>query len=167
MLESTDDRILQYAHNAFVPLPYPLYTVEDLKKIPLPEIARQMSAARKTLSKKHVVAGYLTMAENPLSIPGHKAAQETFIMSNVSASRILEANWGPAGGSKTLCGYRYSLTPTDLILTNSVYISGRLSDSSLVLDTTLKENRRELLESEIWHMIAEYNASKWLSQTLN
>jgi hypothetical protein len=118
------------------------------------------------LSTKHVLGGYIAMLENPLSIPAHQTAQEAFLLSNVSASRILEANWASAGGSTTLCGYRYSMTPTELILTNSVYISGRLADSSIVLDTTLTENRRELLESRIGQMISLYNASEWLAPTL-
>ncbi|KIK65743.1 hypothetical protein GYMLUDRAFT_240221 [Collybiopsis luxurians FD-317 M1] len=165
VLAPSDDRILQYPHNAFIPLPYPVYSVHDLKANPISEITRQMSAARQTLSTQHVVGGYLQMVDNPLSIPAHPTAQEAFLLSNVSASRILEADWTTVGGTKTLCGYRYSMTPTQLILTNSVYISGRLADGSIVLDTTLNENRRELLQSEISHMIAEYNASKWLAES--
>ncbi|KAF5393851.1 hypothetical protein D9757_000412 [Collybiopsis confluens] len=165
VLASSDDTVLQYPHNAFIPLPYPVYSVHDLKTVPFPEIIRQMSAARKTLSTKHVVGGYLQMVDNPLSIPAHPTAQEAFLLSNVSASRILEVDWTSVGGTKTLCGYRYSMTPTQLILTNSVYISGRLADGSLVLDTTLNELRRELLQSEIWEMIAQYNASQWLGET--
>ncbi|KAF9076640.1 hypothetical protein BDP27DRAFT_1380104 [Rhodocollybia butyracea] len=160
---SVDERLAWYPHNAFVPLPYPVYTVKDLKIFPLHELAHQMSSTRRMLSTKHVLGGYIAMLENPLSIPAHQTAQEAFLLSNVSASRILEANWASAGGSPTLCGYRYSMTPTELILTNSVYISGRLADSSIVLDTTLTENRRELLESRIGQMIALYNASKWLT----
>lgn len=71
------------------------------------------------------------------------------MISNVSASRILESDWTAVGAKRTLCSYRYQLTPLRLLLTNAVFISGRLDDGSVVLDVTLTEHRLSLLVAEI------------------
>lgn len=89
------------------------------------------------------------LKQSPTCFPVHPAAHETLFISNVSASRILESDWSAVGGEETLCGYRYQLTPTDVLFTNAVYIAGRLSDGTVVLDLSLNTVRLDLLVKEV------------------
>jgi len=76
-------------------------------------------------------------------------AHETLLVSNVSASRILESDWSAIGAERTVCGYRYQVTPNEFLLTNSVFVAGRLGDGSTVLDFTLNKLKTELLTEEV------------------
>lgn len=96
----------------------------------------------------HVISSYNAL-DSVTAFPANPTADETVVVSNVSASRILESDWSPVGGSRTLCGYRYQLTPTELMMTNSVYIAGRLGDGSVVLDICLRKSRVDLLADAI------------------
>ncbi|KAJ7179565.1 hypothetical protein C8R46DRAFT_1074109 [Mycena filopes] len=108
--EAGGESLAHYPHNAFLPLPYPTLTVKEF------------------------------MTDNAITMPVHPNADETLVISNVSASRILEADWSAIGSQRTLCGYRFSATPTSLVLGNTAYISGRL-DSNTILDVNLNKAR--------------------------
>ncbi|KAJ7590751.1 hypothetical protein C8J56DRAFT_933797 [Mycena floridula] len=138
----------QWPHNAWVPLPLPLLTVEDLESLSLPGLARRLAQSRQSLDVFHVISAYQKLLQGVMILPGHDDADERFLVSNVSASRILETDWTAAGGRGTICSYRYSLTPLEILLTNSVYISGRLADGSVVFDVTLNKTRMESLVQE-------------------
>ena len=48
-----------------------------------------------------------------------------------------------------MCGYRYQITPNELLFTNSVFIAGRLDDGSTVLDFVLSNSKTGLLAEEV------------------
>ncbi|KAG7096563.1 hypothetical protein E1B28_003985 [Marasmius oreades] len=148
-LLGSDKEILKYPHNAWTPLPYPPYSVEDLNSLPLHELSRRLAEARHSFDKVHVACAYNTLRKHPLAMPVHETADESFLVSNVSASRILEADWG----MKTICGYRYSLTPNALLLTNSAYVSGRLPNGSHLIEVTVSEERIKLVKEEVNRLI--------------
>jgi hypothetical protein len=137
---------MRFPHNAFIPLPYPVLSIADLKSFPLHALTNLLAALRASLSMRHVVSTYQFL-QKPC-FPNPPGGDETIMISNVSASRILESDW-TAVGSKTLCGYRYQATPTDVLFTNAVYIAGRLDDGSVVLDVTLNKARFELLSGDL------------------
>ncbi|KAF9004766.1 hypothetical protein BDQ17DRAFT_1240912 [Cyathus striatus] len=149
VLADEGSSLAKYPHNAFIPLPYPTITVSELQEIPLHELASEFSRKRKSLSTSHVLSAYQTLQRSITTFPLHPNAHESLLVSNVSASRILETDWSTIGGSKTLCGYRYQLTPTELLWTNAIYIAGRLDDGSVVLDMSLNKARLELLTAEV------------------
>jgi hypothetical protein len=111
--------------------------------------------ARHELSLHDVVASYQVMTHNKMTMPVHPSADETLVVSNVSASRILETDWSPIGSKGTVCGYRFAITPNELVLCNNAYISGRLSDSSTVLDVTLSTVRMQNLTRAVDMIIAK------------
>ncbi|KAF8904242.1 hypothetical protein CPB85DRAFT_1225696 [Mucidula mucida] len=141
--------IQNYPHNAFTPLPYPLYTAADLREFPLPALAHQLMFCRKSLSMFHVLSAQHVFKTALVSAPIHPDADETFFLSNVSSTRILEADWTGVGASRTVCGYRYSLMPRGSPFSNAVLISGRLPDGSVVLDVTLSRARLRSVETEL------------------
>ncbi|GLB33239.1 putative lysr family regulatory protein [Lyophyllum shimeji] len=178
---SASTALLHYPHNAFVPLPYPPLSLHELTTHTLAALARRLAAARGALAIRHVLSAYGAL-RSVTAFPANPRARETVVVSNVEASRILEADWrgvirgsakeeGEASGSgetgegegegegderetgegkgKTLCGYRYQLTPTELLMTNGVYVSGRLGDGSVVLDVSLRKRRVEMLERAV------------------
>lgn len=147
LLASKTPSALEFPHNALAPLPYPVLTVSDLSALSLHDVANVFAASRASFSVDHVTAAYKAL--QTLSYPNPPEAQETLMLSDDSASRLLELNWSPLGSKKTLCGYRYQATPADVLLTNEVYISGRLEDGTLVIDATLTKARFELLSGEV------------------
>jgi len=146
------DATSTYAHNAFIPLPYPVLSVADLQSFPLHTLTNLLSASRASLSMYHVVSAY-NLNQQPC-FPNSPDAEETMHVSNVSASRILETDWTLIGSKRTICGYRYQATPTDVMFTNAVYIAGRLDDGCIVLDVTLNRTRLDLLSGEIQRLQA-------------
>ncbi|CAK5276112.1 unnamed protein product [Mycena citricolor] len=130
-----------YIHNSFIPLPYPVLKVEEINALSLAEFTRRYCAARHSLNLGHVVSAHLLLSNNPICMPVHPKAQDTIVLSNVSASRILETDWSPVGSQGTICGYRFSATPNNLVIGNSVYISGRLGDGSTVIDVNVNQTR--------------------------
>lgn len=155
VLSSPSNQLTEYPHNAWVPLPYPVFSVQDLNRLSISQIAKRLAQSREALSIFDVISAYKTMDQFALSAPGHPDADETFLVSNVSASRILETDWSKAGSRGTICSYRYSITPTELPLANAAYISGRLSDGRVVLDVTFSKPRLALLLKETERLIAE------------
>lgn len=150
LIPSSDPQSIDlYPHNAFIPLPYPLFTVSDLQTIPLHELTYILHTARSSYSLNHVGQGYKLVTQSVTTFLVSPHAHENLLISNVSASRILESDWGAVGAEKTLCGYRYQITPNELLLTNSVFIAGRLDDGSTVLDVTLNKVRAGLLIDEV------------------
>jgi hypothetical protein len=115
----------------------------------LSELTRTLALARRELNLDHVVSARQFISNPGISMPVHPDADETLAVSNVSASRILETDWSPVGSQGTLCGYRFSATPNNLVLANTVYISGRLSDSSTVIDVNLSKVRMQNLTAAI------------------
>jgi len=87
----------------------------------------------------HVGQAYKLAAQSVTAFFVDPHADETLFVSNVSASRILESDWSAIGAERTVCGYRYQITPNELLFTNSVFIAGRLDDGSTVLDFTLSK----------------------------
>ncbi|KAL0575901.1 hypothetical protein V5O48_006074 [Marasmius crinis-equi] len=159
ILAEHDPSLKDYLHNAWTPLPYPVYSVEDLNNLSLHELSRRLADSRHSLSRYHIVTAHQTLVKNPMAMPAHGTADESFLVSNVSASRILEADWSAAGSKGTICGYRHSLTPNALLLTNSAYISGRLPGGNHLLEVTLSTSRMELLEAEVERVIKASAAS--------
>lgn len=155
ILSMHDDAIQDYPHNAFAPLPYPVFSVGDLNRLRLHELAHCLAVSRLSFSMSDVVSAYHTLSQSPLAMPIHPDTEETLYISNVSASRIMETDWSPFGGQKTICGYRYTVTPTELPLTNAAYISGRLGDSSVVLDVMFSKPRLALLAAEVENLIRD------------
>ncbi|KAF8883455.1 hypothetical protein BD779DRAFT_872480 [Infundibulicybe gibba] len=138
-----------YPHNAFRPLPYPLFTVEELRTSTLQHLSHRLAVSRQSLDVSHVVSACKALQEPGTSAPIDPRSDENLVISNVSASRILEADWSLIGAYRTVCGYRYQLTPTKVMLANAIYISGRLADSSVVLDLTLNSARLELVMNAV------------------
>ncbi|KAJ7499307.1 hypothetical protein FB451DRAFT_1204965 [Mycena latifolia] len=149
IFKASEESLADYPHNAFVPLPYPALTVQQLNAMTIPEFTRTLSIARRELSLDHVVSAHQVMSNNSLTMPLHPVADETLVMSNVSASRILETDWSHVGSQGTVCSYRFSATPNNLVLANTAYISGRLSDSSTVLDVNFNKLRMQNLTAAI------------------
>ncbi|KAJ7638467.1 hypothetical protein FB45DRAFT_902959 [Roridomyces roridus] len=149
ILETDGESLETYLHNSFVPLPYPLLRVREINDMSLPELTLLFSDARRQLSLNHVIAAHQLIASNPISMPVHPDADETLVVSNVSASRILETDWSAVGSEGTLCGYRFSATTTNLVAGNTVFISGRLPDSSTVLDVLLNKERMQNFASAV------------------
>jgi len=156
---------LDFPHNAFLPLPYPLLSVGELQAFPLPALANLFMASRISLSIHHVVSAYKILQNT--CFPNRPDADETLNVSNVSASRILEADWRPLGSKRTICGYRYQATPTDVLFTNAVYIAGRLDDGSVVLDVSLNRPRFDLLSGEVQRMTARIGRNNIYKATSN
>ncbi|KAF8075831.1 hypothetical protein FPV67DRAFT_1469438 [Lyophyllum atratum] len=148
LLSEDEPSILQYPHNAFVPLPYPSMTVAELQKYPLHELSHLLAVSRASLAMPHVIKSYGAL-ESITAFPANPTAHETIVVSNVSASRILESDWSPVGAARTVCSYRYQLTPTEVVFTNGVYIAGRLDDGSVVLDLSLNKARIDLIAQAI------------------
>ncbi|KXN92861.1 hypothetical protein AN958_07058 [Leucoagaricus sp. SymC.cos] len=138
-----------YPHNAFVPLPYPLFKVSDLQTIVLPELTYILHTARSSFSLNHVGQAYKLVMQSVTTFFVSPHAHENLLISNVSASRILESDWRVIGAERTVCGYRYQITPNELLLTNSIFIAGRLDDGSTVLDVTLNKIKAGLLVEEV------------------
>ncbi|PPQ73589.1 hypothetical protein CVT24_007957 [Panaeolus cyanescens] len=141
-----------YVHNAFVPLPYPVLSVEAVQQLPLSALTNMFAAARASLSSLEVSSAY-QLLQKPC-FPNPPNAGETLNVSNVSASRILEADWTVIGSKRTMCGYRYQATPTDTLFTNAVYIAGRLADGTVVLDVSLNKARLDVLAGEVQRYVA-------------
>ncbi|KAG6831906.1 hypothetical protein H0H87_003558 [Tephrocybe sp. NHM501043] len=148
VLAEDDPSILQYPHNAFVPLPYPSLTVAQLNSTSLPELSRTFALSRSALAISHVSSSYDAVV-SATAFPASPDVHENMVVSNVSASRILESDWSAVGAVRTVCGYRYQLTPNELLMTNTVYIAGRLDDGSVVLDVSLNKARIDLLAKEV------------------
>ncbi|KIM42834.1 hypothetical protein M413DRAFT_10275 [Hebeloma cylindrosporum] len=152
LLGEENEKALNFPHNAFIPLPYPVLSIADLKSFSLHALTNLLAASRASLSMHHVVTAYKCLQQS--CFPNPPGADETIMVSNVSASRILESDWTAVGSRRTLCGYRYQATPTDVLFTNAVYIAGRLDDGSVVLDVTLNKARFELLSGEVQRITA-------------
>ncbi|KAG6861375.1 hypothetical protein C0995_000781 [Termitomyces sp. Mi166 len=148
LLAEDDPSILQYIHNVFVPLPYPSMTVAQLKSYPLHELSSILAASRNALAIPHLISSHDALT-SITAFPANPKANENVVVSNVSASRILESDWSAIGAIRTVCGYRYQLTPNEALMTNTVYIAGRLDDGSVVLDVSLSKERIDLLVKEV------------------
>lgn len=141
------DPIMSYPHNAFTPLPYPALPASEIRAFSVQGLSTLLATSRQSLSKAHVATAYKTLSTP--HFPAHPDAQDSLTVSNVSGSRILESDWTAAGAKRTVCGYRYQLTPTGVVFANAVYIAGRLDDGAMVLDVTLNSQKMKLLELEV------------------
>lgn len=163
-LLSTSDAIATYPHNAFLPLPYPVLSVSDVQSFSLPALTSILTTSRLSLSKPQVVAAFKMLSSGG-HFPSHPEAQDNLTVSNVSASRILEADWSATGVGRTVCGYRYQLTPTGVVFANAIYIAGRLDDGTVVLDVTLNTLKLKLLVDAVTALIDEAADAKRKGQT--
>ncbi|EFI27626.1 hypothetical protein CC1G_14552 [Coprinopsis cinerea okayama7 len=154
-LTNNDPDILAYPHNAFIPIPYPTLTAAELRSLPLPDLTSQLADHRRSLSKGHVLSAYQMLKTPTILFPNHPEADDDLMISNVSASRILQTDWTLAGSKKTVCGYRYQLTPTKVVFTNAVYIAGRLDDGTVVLDVSLNKAKFDVFVREVERLCAE------------
>jgi len=152
--EPNSEGIAKYAHNAFIPIPYPVFKASDMQAFSLADLTSLIAASRLSLSKEHVVSAYARVREPTIIFPTHEDADDDLMVSNVSASRILEADWTLVGAERTICGYRYQLTPTGVVFTNAIYIAGRLGDGSVVLDVCLNATRYNLVLEEVHKLLA-------------
>ncbi|TFK28628.1 hypothetical protein FA15DRAFT_753319 [Coprinopsis marcescibilis] len=154
------EELLRYPFNAFVPLPYPVLTVGEVASLPLRELASLLAESRLGMSKQYVTSAYkLLKKPSGVKLLRHPSASEEVTISNVSASRILEADWAPVGGKRTLCGYRYNVGELNLVFSNAVYIAGRLSDGTVVLDTGLSKARFDIFVAEVQKLVEAANTS--------
>jgi hypothetical protein len=140
---------MSYVQNAFCPIPYPLLYAKDIQSFTLGHLTSLVAASRMALTKDHIVSAYSCVKKPIIMFPTHPEAEDDLMISNVSASRILESDWSTIGGKRTICGYRYQLTPTDIMFANAVFIAGRLEDGTVVLDVSLNKARMELLVGEV------------------
>lgn len=103
LLGPENEKAMNFPHNAFIPLPYPVLLIGDLKLFSLHALTTNLLAAsRASSSMHHVVLVYQCLQKS--CFPNPPGADETTMVSNVSASRILESD------KRTLCGYRYQAT---------------------------------------------------------
>ncbi|KAK7051263.1 hypothetical protein VNI00_004763 [Paramarasmius palmivorus] len=158
-LLAPDSSLSTFPHNAWLPPPSPIVTASELQSLSLASLTTLLSDSRKTLSNRDVLRGYRTLKAHGFVLPGNWNADEDFLVSNVSASRILEADWrlltSDSSSGKTICGYRYSMTPNELLLTNMAYISGRLGDGSHLIELCINKQRMGVLEEEVKRIVAE------------
>ncbi|KAH6888380.1 hypothetical protein BKA70DRAFT_1331265 [Coprinopsis sp. MPI-PUGE-AT-0042] len=143
------DPVMSYIQNAFCPIPYPLLSAKDIQSSTLEHLTSLLAASRMSLTKDHVISAYNCVKKPVVMFPTHPEAEDDLMISNVSASRILESDWSTIGSRRTICGYRYQLTPTGILFANAVFIAGRLSDGTVVLDISLNKARLELLVDEV------------------
>ncbi|TFK23327.1 hypothetical protein FA15DRAFT_594414 [Coprinopsis marcescibilis] len=143
--------ISTYPHNGFIPLPYPTFPASHIQSTPLHTLTHTLSQSRQSLNKSHITSAYHTLTTHIREQPytAHPDAYDELLISNVSSSRILETDWSLVGAKKTLCGYRYNISIWNLLVTNAVYIAGRLKDGSVVLDLSLNSHRMKLLVDEV------------------
>ena len=155
-----DAGLTHYAHNCFIPIGYPIFTVTRLKAIPLHHLAYELAKARSELSLGHAVQVYKLLEESMKPsrrfravMPYDTRADETIVVSNMSIARIVDIDWTGLGGKRTICRYKTILSESPLLISNIVTIAGRLGDGHTVLDVVLNQKRRELLEMELERLI--------------
>ncbi|KAF7330765.1 hypothetical protein MVEN_02415200 [Mycena venus] len=151
IVQAGGESMTHYPHNAWIPLPYPTLTVKELNSLTIPEFTLALCQARHKMSLDHVLSSHQYLTNNPFSMrmPVHPDAHETLTLSNVSASRILESDWSPIGSQGTVCGYRFSATPNNLVIGNRIYFSGRLADGTTIIDVNLSKVRMQNLATAI------------------
>ncbi|KAF8900296.1 hypothetical protein CPB84DRAFT_1779309 [Gymnopilus junonius] len=157
----SDANLGQYAHNCFIPIPYPLFTVEELKATPVHTLAYKLASARSSLSIGHAIEVYNSLQECVRDskssfrkvLPIDLRADESMSMSNMSIARIVDIDWTGAGGGKTICRYKELITGSPILISNIVTIAGRLHDGSTVLDVVLNSKRMKVLEGEVGKLI--------------
>ena len=157
-----DGGLAHYAHNCFIPIGYPIFTVARLKAIPLHHLAYELAKARSELSLGHAVQVYKLLEESAKPSRHFKAvmaydtrADETMVVSNMSIARIVDINWSGLGGKRTVCRYKTILSEAPLLISNIVTIAGRLDDGHTILDVVLNQKRRQLLEKALEKLIVD------------
>jgi hypothetical protein len=143
-----------YPHNAYVPLPYPLQSVGEILSTPLYLLCHTLALARISLSGFHAIYAANAFDRYHVAAPFHPEAEESLSVINVSSTGILNTDWRAVGAGSTICGYRYPIAERPLPFSNSVFVSGRLDDGSVVLDTVLRKARLKRLEEEIKVLVA-------------
>jgi len=159
----SDGGLAHYAHNCFIPIGYPIFTVAQLKAISLHHLAYELAKARSELSLGHAVQVYKLLEESAKPSPRHfKAvmaydtrADETMVVSNMSIARIVDINWSGLGGKRTVCRYKTILSESPLLISNIVTIAGRLDNGHTILDVVLNQKRREILEMALEKLIVD------------
>lgn len=153
------ETLRRYPHNCFLPLPYPIISVEELQSTPLHVLAHSFAAARNSLSMAHSISMYNTCLNAVKDkhivapLPFNDDAQETLAVSNMSIARIVDIDWTGVGGKTTLCRYKYAVNDGPLF-TNLLTIAGRTHDGGVVLDIVLTKNRLARLEAEVQELLS-------------
>ncbi|KAF8959163.1 hypothetical protein BDZ97DRAFT_1667587 [Flammula alnicola] len=159
----SDVALKQYAHNCFIPIPYPILTVAELKATPVHSLAYKLASVRSALSLGHAIQVYTLLQDSvkPSSgffnfravLPYDPSADESMSMSNMSIARIVDIDWSGVGGGRTICRYKTILSESPILISNIVTIAGRLDDGSTVLDVVLNRRRMRSLEEGVAKLI--------------
>ncbi|EAU89372.2 hypothetical protein CC1G_11068 [Coprinopsis cinerea okayama7 len=155
-----DRQFKQYPHNCCTTLRCPPISVHDLTTLPVHQIAYKVAHARVHGNRiADAVAQYDLLHEadrtSGFPLPVHGAADDHFIMSNVSVARISELNFRGAGGGPVLCHYKY-FPESPFTLTNMFGNNGRLENGDLIVNATIDNPRASRLESELQKLIERF-----------
>lgn len=159
----SDGALDQYAHNCFIPIAYPLFTIAELKATPIHTLAYKLASARSTLSIGQALCVYdhlkdcakprESLFDAKFVVPYHVDADENLCMSNMSIARVADVNWRGLGGGRTLCRYKSLITGSPILMSNIVTIAGRLDDGAIILDVVLNSRRMKCLEDEVHRLL--------------
>ncbi|KAJ3506503.1 hypothetical protein NLJ89_g6830 [Agrocybe chaxingu] len=165
----SDGELSLYPHNCFIPIPYPVFTVADLKSTPVHDLAYTLAGVRSSLSLGHAMEVYAKIEEvvNHSSrskgyrtlLPFDSSAEESLIMSNMSIARMVDINWSGAGGGRTLGRYKSLLMAPPILIGNAITIAGRLHDGSTLIDMVLSGRRMKEVEQEVERLIKRASES--------
>jgi len=154
------DDLNQYAHNCFIPLPYPIFTVAEIKVLPLHHLAYKLAKATSELSLGHAMQVYKLLEESIKPSPTIKTifindsrADETLLVSNMSFGRVVDIDWSGLGGKRTVCMCKPFLGESSLLLSNAVTIDGTLGDGHIMMDVVLNRRRMQILEEELEKLV--------------
>ena len=162
----SDAGLNQYVHNCFIPLPYPIFTVAEIKAIPLHHLAYELAKATSGISLGHAIQVFNLLEESiaPSStiktvIPHDARAEETIFFSNMSFGRVVDINWTGLGGMRTVSIYKPLLGESSLLISNTVTIDGTLGNGNIIMDVVLNRRRWQLLEEELEKLISSSSSS--------
>ncbi|PPQ80704.1 hypothetical protein CVT26_007404 [Gymnopilus dilepis] len=148
-----------YPHNCIIPLPYPVFTIDDLQHIELHALAYTLAHSKLSVTAEHALitsSRVKTLRSQQakgrqsslvLAIDGR--ADETLAMTNMSLGRLVDVDWTGVGGGKTVFQYKYLMTAGSLPFSNMVTIGGRLGDGTVALEVVLNRKRMRALEDAV------------------
>ncbi|KAM6495456.1 hypothetical protein JOM56_008162 [Amanita muscaria] len=146
--DSDEMTLENYPFNASIPVPCPIFTMEEISVFPVADIARILATWRSTFSRTHVLLTYEALQSSARAFPFDPNADETLCLADLSECRFAEMDWRHIGAQLTLALSHFHLTPNDFIWTNSACIVGKLTDGSILLDSILADLPLRKLEIE-------------------